>query len=100
MASQGKQVRRPVHSDEDSGSEDVAYRSKQQAKKAVHDSDSDHNAEGSDDDHKSVSDNEAQADDSTKLEIFVKSLSFDIDEEALTKIFGKYGKMTKCKLIQ
>ncbi len=32
-------------------------------------------------------------------EVFVKSLSYDIDEEALADIFGKHGKMTKCKLI-
>ena len=32
--------------------------------------------------------------------MFVKSLSFDVDENALAKIFGKYGNMTKCKLVQ
>ena len=29
----------------------------------------------------------------------MKSLSFDVDDAALSKIFGKYGNMTKCKLI-
>lgn len=38
--------------------------------------------------------------DEDNKEIFIKSLSFDIDEEALGEIFGKYGTMTKCKLVQ
>lgn len=37
--------------------------------------------------------------DADKLEIFVKSLSFDVDEKMLADIFGKYGNMTKCKLV-
>jgi RNA recognition motif-containing protein len=37
--------------------------------------------------------------DEDNKEIFIKSLSYDIDEEALGDIFGKYGKMTKCKLV-
>lgn len=42
---------------------------------------------------------QSNPEDSGKLEIFVKSLSFDVDDAALSKIFGKYGNMTKCKLI-
>jgi RNA recognition motif-containing protein len=38
--------------------------------------------------------------DEDNKEIFIKSLSYDIDEDALGDIFGKYGKMTKCKLVQ
>jgi nucleolin len=37
--------------------------------------------------------------DADKLEVFIKSLSFDVDENALQEIFGKYGTMTKCKLV-
>ena len=37
--------------------------------------------------------------DEDNKEIFIKSLSFDIDEDALADIFGKYGKMSKCKLV-
>ena len=32
-------------------------------------------------------------------EVFIKSLSYDIDQDALEDIFGKHGKMSKCKLI-
>jgi nucleolin len=32
-------------------------------------------------------------------EVFIKSLSYDIDQEALEDIFGKHGKMSKCKLV-
>ncbi len=32
--------------------------------------------------------------------MFIKSLSYDVDENALAEIFGKYGNMTKCKLVQ
>jgi len=38
--------------------------------------------------------------DEDNKEIFIKSLSYDIDEDALADIFGKYGKMAKCKLVQ
>ena len=38
--------------------------------------------------------------DDEKKEIFIKSLSYDLDEQALGDIFGKYGTMVKCKLLQ
>ena len=38
--------------------------------------------------------------DDEKKEIFIKSLSYDVDEQALGDIFGKYGTMSKCKLVQ
>ena len=34
------------------------------------------------------------------MEVFVKSLSFDVDANMLAEIFGKYGTMTKCKLVE
>ena len=37
--------------------------------------------------------------DKDKVEIFVKSLSYGVDENMLRSIFGKYGSMTKCKLV-
>lgn len=38
--------------------------------------------------------------DEDNKEIFIKSLSYDVDDDALSTIFGKYGTMTKCKLVQ
>lgn len=38
--------------------------------------------------------------DAEKCEVFVKSLSFDVDANMLAEIFGKYGTMTKCKLVE
>jgi len=42
---------------------------------------------------------EANAEDADKKEVFIKSLSFDVDENMLSEIFGQYGTMTKCKLL-
>merc|ERR1711957_838816 len=42
---------------------------------------------------------EANAEDADKKEVFIKSLSFDVDENMLSGIFGVYGTMTKCKLL-
>ena len=42
----------------------------------------------------------ANPEDADKLELFVKSLSFDVDENMLYEIFSKYGTLTKTKLIQ
>ena len=39
------------------------------------------------------------AEDADKLELFIKSLSFDVDENMLYEIFSKYGTMTKTKLV-
>ena len=41
----------------------------------------------------------ANPEDADKLEIFVRSLSFNVDENMLHGIFSKYGTMTKCKLV-
>jgi len=41
----------------------------------------------------------ANPEDADKKEIFIKSLSFDVDENYLNETFGKYGTMTKCKLL-
>jgi nucleolin len=41
----------------------------------------------------------ANAEEGGNCEIFIKSLSFDIDEPTLASIFGKYGTTTKVKLI-
>ena len=30
----------------------------------------------------------------------INELSFDVDENALAEIFGRYGNITKCKLVQ
>lgn len=98
-------VRKPVDSDDHSGSEDD-YRGKPtQQKKVVDDSESDaeryedrSDAENSGSEDKN-SDKGGKADAGDKLEIFIKSLSYDVDEDELNKIFGKYGTMTKCKLI-
>lgn len=84
------------------------------AKKVVHDS-SDSEAEANDYRRKN-SDSDAEenprvastanrtatsdGDEDEKKEVFIKSLSYDVDEDDLNKIFGKYGTMTKCKLIQ
>jgi len=38
--------------------------------------------------------------DEAKLELFVKSLSFNVDEAWLRSEFEKFGELTKCKLIQ
>ena len=97
-----KPTRKPVDSDDESGSE-VDYRSKQaQQKKIVHDSDSEQERfEESDGEGHSAEENGKGAKDSgdDKREIFIKSLSYDVDEDALKKIFGKFGSMTKCKLV-
>mgnify|MGYP001025013442 CR=1 FL=1 len=72
------------------------------AKKVADSSDSesdDHHAAGSEsdnDDHEEV----ANAEDADKLELFVKSLSFDVDSSMLHTIFSKYGAMAKCKLVE
>jgi nucleolin len=73
---------------DDSDEASVEYK---QNKKVVNDSDSDDQANHSDAGSNAGDD---------KKEIFIKSLSYDIDEDMLAKIFGKYGKMSKCKLIQ
>jgi len=78
----------------------------------VHDSDSD---EGTDPQYRGRADSKASADkhqkrahssdsganpeEPPKCELFVKSLSFDVDESMLSDIFGKYGAMSKCKLL-
>jgi RNA recognition motif-containing protein len=85
------------------------------AKKVVHDS-SDSEAEAHDNRRKNNnSDSESDekpraattanrtavsdgADEDNK-EIFIKSLSYDVDESDLGDIFGKYGTMSKCKLV-
>jgi nucleolin len=38
--------------------------------------------------------------DADKLELFIKSLSFNVDENMLYEIFSKYGTTTKVKLVQ
>ena len=80
-----RQSKRANSDDSDEGS--VEYK---QNKKVVNDSDSD--------DQANHSDAGSNAGDEKK-EIFIKSLSYDIDEDMLAKIFGKYGKMSKCKLV-
>jgi nucleolin len=80
-------MRRPVESDSEASAD---YRKQ---KKVVNDSDSEGvQASGSD----AGADNKPT--DSVD-EIFIKSLSYDVDEEALEKIFGKHGTMSKCKLL-
>lgn len=44
-------------------------------------------------------DEEAAGDDKGKTELFVRSLSFNVDENMLHQHFGKYGTLTKVKLI-
>lgn len=79
-------MRRPVESDSENS---VDYRKN---KNVVHDSESEEERRGSD---HSGSDKPAEQ----VEEIFIKSLSYDVDEEALEKIFGKHGTMSKCKLL-
>jgi len=81
-------MRRPVESDSEGS---VDYRSKQ--KKVVQDSESE-------DERRGVSDHSGSEKPTEQVdELFIKSLSYDVDEEALEKIFGKYGTMSKCKLL-
>lgn len=44
-------------------------------------------------------DEEATGDDNGKTELFVRSLSFNVDENMLHQHFGKHGDLTKVKLI-
>lgn len=62
--------------------------------KAVHDSDSDNDDAG-----RTQKPAEQNPESKGNCEVFIKSLSYDIDQEALEDIFGKHGTMTKCKLI-
>ena len=78
-------MRRPVESDSDNSAD---YR-----KKVVHDSESEDEQRNSG--NNSGDDKPAEQVD----EVFIKSLSYDVDEQALEKIFGKHGTMSKCKLL-
>ena len=78
-------MRRPVESDSENSAD---YR-----KKVVHDSESE-------DDHKNSGNNSGDDKAAEQVdEVFIKSLSYDVDEQALEKIFGKHGTMSKCKLL-
>lgn len=90
-----KRSNKPVHSESEESDGSVDYQKNKNTKKAVNDSESEQ--EDKVDDQKSE---QGSAEEAPKLEIFIKSLSFDIDEDALAKIFGKYGTMSKCKLVQ
>lgn len=83
-------------SDSDSDAQQKQAPSKKAGKKAVvSDSDSDS------DNEKPAAKTEAQtaSGEQGQCELFIKSLSFQVDENALNDHFGAFGEMTKCKLI-